>query len=124
MVSTRRVDREAAAFSYVNTHTRKEMHKTSDHDAVQITLRGTPIPRPQPRSTLKPCTLRHPAVKEAMNQLLASTPTLDPSSADHLWTRVLEIGLAHQRCRAKQRAKRRAGTLKPVSYTHLRAHET
>ena len=90
------------------------MHKTSDHDAVQITLRGTLIPRPQPRSTLRPSTLSHPTVKEAMHRLLAGTPTLDPDSADALWTSVLEIGLTHQRCQAKQRAKRRAGTLKHI----------
>ena len=114
VVSTRRVDREAAAFSYVDAHTRKERHKQSDHDAVQITLRDTPIPRPQPRSTLKPSTLRHPQVRAAMRQLLASTPSLGPGSADTLWTRVLEIGLAHQRSQAKERAKRRAGTLKHI----------
>ena len=72
VVSTRRVDREAAAFSYVDTHTRKEKSKQSDHDAVQITLRGTPIPRPQPRGTLKPSTLRHPEVKAAMRQLYSA----------------------------------------------------
>ena len=90
------------------------MHKQSDHDAVQITLRGTPIPKPQPRRTLKPGTLRHPAVRSAMHQLLATTPTLDPSDADPLWNKVLEIGLAHQRSQAKQRAKRRAGALKHI----------
>ena len=114
VVSTRRVGREDAAFSYVNTHTRKEMHKQSDHDAVQITLRGTPIPRPQPRSILKPSSLRHPTVREDMHRLLASTPTLEPGSADPLWDSVLAIGLAHQRSQAKQRAKRRAGTLKHI----------
>ena len=49
-----------------------------------------------------------------MHRLLASTPTLEPGSADPLWDSVLAIGLAHQRSQAKQRAKRRAGTLKHI----------
>ena len=114
VVSTRRVDRDAAAFSYVDLHTRREKSKRSDHDAVQITLRGTPIPKPQPRGTLKPATLRHPEVRAAMRRLLASEPSPEPDSADALWSQVLEIGLAHQRAQAKERARRRAATLKHI----------
>ena len=50
IVSERRVDREAAGFSYVNAHTRRERYKESDHDCVQVTLRATTIPRPKARA--------------------------------------------------------------------------
>ena len=69
VVAARLVPRENAAFSYVNTHTRKECSKESDHDCVQIILRGTSIPRPKARTTLRLSTLRHPDMRQAMRAL-------------------------------------------------------
>ena len=66
-----------------------------------------PIPKPQPRGTLKPATLRHPEVRAAMRRLLASKPSPEPDSADALWSQVLEIDLAHQRAQAKERLKQK-----------------
>ena len=48
VVSARLVHKERAGFSYTHAHTRKERFKESDHDAVQIVLRGALIPKPQP----------------------------------------------------------------------------
>jgi len=49
-----------------------------------------------------------------MRRLLASEPSPEPDSADALWSQVLEVGLAHQRAQAKERARRRAATLKHI----------
>jgi len=114
VVSARLIDKESAAFSYVHSHTRKEIYKESDHDGVQIVLRGTLIPKPEPRSTLRLDTLRDPGVRAAMTGLLTGTTDLTVDTADGLWSRVLEIGVEHQRQRAKAGGARRAETLKTI----------
>ena len=107
VVSARLLDKESIAFSYVHSHTRKEVYKESDHDGVQIVLRGTLIPKPQPRSTLQLDT----EVRAAMTGLLTETTDLTVDTADDLWNRILEVGIEHQRQRAKARGARRVETL-------------
>ena len=114
VVATRLVPRESAAFSYVHTRTRKECSKESDHDCVQITLRGTSIPKPKARVTLRLSTLRHPDMRVAMRTLIAEPDGQDPDEADALWSRVLEVGLAHQRRQAAARGRKRTEALKRI----------
>ena len=118
VVSARLVTRESAGFSYLHTHTRKEEHKESDHHAVQIILRATAIPKPKPRSTLQLDTLTNPAVRAAMKQLLAEDGLHTPDTADTLWERILEVGIAHQRRRAQERGALRSETLKTLKRLH------
>jgi exonuclease III len=85
VVSARLVHKERAGFSYTHAHTRKERFKESDHDAVQIVLRGALIPKPQPRTTLRLDTLRDPAVRAAMGSHLAEAGDQNADTADGLW---------------------------------------
>ena len=114
VVSARRVDREAAAFSYVNAHSGKERSKESDHDCVQITLRGTSIPKPKARTTLTQATLRHPDVRATMREIIEAAGEPDPENADALWCKVLAAGLAHQRQKAVSHGRKRTETLKRI----------
>ena len=114
VVAARLVPRENAAFSFVNTHTRKECSKESDHDCIQIILRGTSIPRPKARTTLRLSTLRHPDMRRAMSALIAEPDGQDPDEADTLWARIIDIGLSHQRREAAARGKKRAEVLKRI----------
>ena len=115
VVAARLVPRENAAFSYVNTHTRKECSKESDHDCVQIILRGTSIPRPKSRTTLRLSTLRHPDMRQAMSALIAEPDGQNPDETDTLWARIIDIGLSHQRRAAAARGKKRAEVLKRMN---------
>ena len=63
---------------YVHTRSRKECSKESDHDCVHITLRGTSIPKPKARVTLRLSTLRHPDMRVAMRTLIAEPEDQDP----------------------------------------------
>ena len=95
--------RAAAGFSYVNAHTRKESYKQSDHDCVQLTLRGTSIPKPRAQATIRPGTLRHPAVRAAVDELLtaAGAPSDEPDTTDDLWEGILDACTRHQRASVK-----------------------
>ena len=114
IVAARLLDKERTGFSYVDSHTRKEIYRESDHDGVQIVLRGALIPKPEPRATLRPNTLGDPGVRAAISSLLAETTDLTTGTADTLWNRVLSIGLEHQRKRAKARGARRQEILKKI----------
>ena len=114
IVAARLLDKERTGFSYVDSHTRKEVYRESDHDGVQIVLRGALIPKPEPRATLRPSTLGDPGVRAAFSSLLAETTDLTTATADTLWNRVLSIGLEHQRERAKARGARRQEILKKI----------
>ena len=106
--------KEKAGFSYTHAHTRREKYKESDHDAVQIVLRGALIPKPQPRTTLRLDTLREPAVRAAMSSHLAEAGDQTADTADELWHRILKVGIAHQRKLAKARGALRDETLKKI----------
>ena len=106
--------KEKAGFSYTHAHTRREKYKESDHDAVQIVLRGALIPKPQPRTTLRLDTLREPAVRAAMSSHLAEAGDQTADTADELWHRILKVGMAHQRKLAKARGALRDETLKKI----------
>ena len=98
----------------MDSHTRKEVYRESDHDGVQIVLRGALIPKPEPRATLRPSTLGDSGVRTAISSLLAETTGLTTDTADTLWNRVLHVGLEHQRERAKARGARRQEILKKI----------
>ena len=114
VVSARLLHKERAGFSFTHAHNRSDKYKQSDHDAVQIILRGALIPKPKPRTTLRLDTLRDPAVRAAMSRHLtqAGDPTTD--TADGLWCDLLKIGVAHQREQAKARGALREETLKKI----------
>ena len=76
VVAARLLDKERTGFSYVDSHTRKEVYRESDHDGVQIVLRGALIPKPAPRATLRPGTLTDPGVRAAIGGLIAGTTDL------------------------------------------------
>ena len=114
VVSTRLLDKEGASFSYVHSHNRREIYKESDHDGVQIVLRGALIPKPEARATLKLSTLRDPGVRAALSGLLAETGDLTVATADALWNQVMQIGIEHQRAQAKARGAQRQEILKKI----------
>ena len=114
VVAARLLDKVRTGFSYVNSHTRKEVYRESDHDGVQIVLRGALIPKPAPRATLRPGTLTDPGVRAAISGLIAQTPDLTTETADTLWNNVLRLGLEHQRVRAKERGARRQEIIKTI----------
>ena len=121
-MATRTVSRETAGFSYVNAHTRKESYKQSDHDCVQLTLRGTSIPKPRAQATIRPGTLRHPAVRAAVDELLtaAGAPSRGPDTTDDLWEEILDVCTRHQRAEAKRRGKRRTHLVAVVRKLQLK----
>jgi hypothetical protein len=118
VVAARLLDKERAGFSYVDSHTRKEVYRESDHDGVQIVLRGALIPKPAPKATLRSGTLTDPGVRAALSDLIAGTTHLTTETADSLWNSVLHIGLEHQRVRAKERGARRQEIIKTIKRLH------
>ena len=113
IVSVGHVSRMEAGYSYVNPATRREVHKTSDHDMVLATLRVTQMRRPKPRPTVRPGTLRVPGVRQAVAALVAGRG--QGESAESHMSRVHERTLAacvdHQRARAKAHGRKKAATL-------------
>ena len=61
------VPRADVAFSYHNPHTRRDVHKQSDHDMIQLVLRTCKIRQPPWQPTIRPSTLRHTDVHAAID---------------------------------------------------------
>ena len=114
------VPREAAAFSYLNLHTRKEVHKQSDHDMLQVVLRTCKIMKPPRQPMIRPATLRHPEVHGALDTLLdqaqaaLATGASSKLTVERLNQIVLDTCVEHQRAQAKAAGKRRVDVLNRI----------
>ena len=110
VVAHRELSPRATAYSYVDTSTRKEVYKESDHALIQITLRVSEIVKPPPKPTITLSALRSPAVKKTVDAILERGEGLQRPTGDASYLSEQHFAAMHvevlQACIAQQRHER------------------
>jgi hypothetical protein len=69
-VAHRELSPRATAYSYLDTSTRREVYKESDHSLIQVTLRVSSVVKQPPRPNVNLTSLRSPEVRRVTENLL------------------------------------------------------
>ena len=110
IVAHRELTPRATAYSYMDTSTRREIYKESDHSLIQITLRVSDIVKQPPRPTIKLESLRSPEVRQVTAALLERGEQLQQAAGTSQYHHEQHFASIHeevlQACVAQQKAER------------------
>ena len=110
IVAHRELSPRATAYSYLDTSTRKEMYKESDHSLIQITLRVSDIAKQPPRPNVNLASLRSQEVRKVTEALLERGEQMPQAAGSSTYHNEQHFAAIHeevmQACVAQQKVER------------------